>query len=112
MTSNLLRTLEAVEANPQHWDQWYWHCGSSHCFMGFAEQLRLNRTAGDGCEDADVDVARSCPNQTARRLLSRSDTRDWLGISNHRWDELCSSENTLDDLRRIVAEIEAESSRA
>ena len=31
------QVLDLIEANPQHWDQIEWHCGTSHCFAGFVE---------------------------------------------------------------------------
>jgi len=35
----LQKTLETIKANPDHWKQQQWHCGTSHCFAGFAELL-------------------------------------------------------------------------
>lgn len=35
------RTLAAIKANPEHWNQKTWHCGTSHCFAGFAHIIDL-----------------------------------------------------------------------
>lgn len=32
-------TLNTIKENPQHWNQQSWHCGTTHCFAGFAELL-------------------------------------------------------------------------
>lgn len=29
--------IRIIEGNPDHWNQNYWHCGTSHCFAGFAQ---------------------------------------------------------------------------
>lgn len=31
--------MRTIEENPGHWNQLRWHCGSSHCFAGFAQCL-------------------------------------------------------------------------
>ena len=31
------KALEMIEANPKHWDQNMWHCGTSHCLAGFCD---------------------------------------------------------------------------
>ena len=31
------KALEMIEANPKHWDQKMWHCGTSHCLAGFCD---------------------------------------------------------------------------
>ena len=35
----LQKTLDTIKANPEHWNQYHWHCGTSHCFAGFAELI-------------------------------------------------------------------------
>lgn len=38
MNIKLLRKIVAhIKANPEHWQQSAWHCGTSHCVAGFAE---------------------------------------------------------------------------
>lgn len=33
----LQEALDLLKANPNHWDQKIWHCGTSHCYAGFVE---------------------------------------------------------------------------
>ena len=94
MTSNLRKTLEAVEANPGHWNQRHWHCGTNHCFAGFADLLIDNYPVY--CESG----------LTLKH--SRFVLKNWLGITHEQWESLIRKSNRLDDLRRIVNEIEAE----
>jgi hypothetical protein len=106
VTSNLRRTLEAVEQNPQHWDQRSWHCGTSHCFGGFAEMIRLERGVSEECVDAQI---MWCPLvKGGRHLISWEATRAWLGLNTDDWARITRVDNTLRDLRRIVNEIEPE----
>ena len=35
----LRKTLEAIKANPEHWDQGVWRCSTGMCFAGWASQL-------------------------------------------------------------------------
>lgn len=31
------KILDHIRENPKEWDQSTWHCGTTHCFAGFAE---------------------------------------------------------------------------
>ena len=41
-TELLQLTLKTIKENPEHWDQTRWHCGTSHCFAGFAQLIYNN----------------------------------------------------------------------
>ena len=94
--ANLEATLAAIEANPQHWEQAEWHCGTSHCFGGFAEMLRLGKSPT--CQ-APLEG-----NVVNGGLLGRYATQDWLGLEEDEWDEITDLDNSLDDIRRMVCD--------
>lgn len=90
------RTLAAIKANPEHWDQGDWHCGTSHCFAGFAQVLSLQDagdlpTELDDCDEESVYEASGCAMNTldiAKELLSVSeDQSDWLFSQNRSIEE-------------------------
>jgi hypothetical protein len=70
--------LNTIEANPSCWDQARWHCGSSHCFAGWA-QLKSGKPA----------------------VVSfvRRDAREWLDISKVDADWLFAVDRTIDDFK-------------
>lgn len=35
--ATLVAALALIEANPDHWNQTHWHCGTSHCLAGFCD---------------------------------------------------------------------------
>lgn len=76
--------LAMIESDPSCWDQEVWHCGTSHCFGGWA-QIKSGRPADF---------------YTVRR-----DARLWLGITAYEANRLFSTSNTLEDIRRIISEI-------
>ena len=87
----MLNTLAAIKANPQHWDQTSWHCGTTHCFAGFAELLSRNLSLDtyiDGYEINDWEV-----NDYAIAKL---------GLTDDQAVQLFDADNTLEDLERIV----------
>lgn len=121
--------LRTIEENPQHWDQDLWHCGSSHCFAGFAQcfarGVSWSRVVAPLLGSASIVVG-------DEKYYAPSDARVWLGLASvpltadlhDRLNEIvdCDIEdlepedvcdflfygsNTLEDLRRIVSEIKA-----
>jgi hypothetical protein len=86
--ANLEATLAAIEANPDHWVQGAWHCGTSHCFAGFAQCLRR----GVDPLTTNCDSWRDPSNKT----------RQWLGLTARQWEDIINYDNTLDELRDYV----------
>jgi hypothetical protein len=89
--ANLEATLAAIEANPGHWDQSTWHCGTSHCFAGFAEMLRLGLSPTEECPL----MPQLPPGDELGILVCFKDTRDWLGLTKEQWDQITFCGNTL-----------------
>ena len=96
----LQKTLDTIKANPRHWDQSYWHCGSSHCFAGFAELI-----ANDiPIETHEEDLL----NMRYNKKLGVStpiEAERLLGISDEDGDVLFFGYNTLEQLERMVAHL-------
>lgn len=92
--------LRWIEAHPEHWNQEAWHCGTSHCYAGVAEMMRLNLDPREHCPSGDPAVTHS--------LCSREKTMDWLGFAPGNWcdeerfDWLTRSANTLSDIRERI----------
>ena len=78
---NCKLVLQKIKENPDQWNQGDWHCGTSHCFAGWA-QILAGKEANDG---------------TARR-----DARIFLGLNRHEADYYFSAYRTLDDLETVV----------
>jgi hypothetical protein len=98
--ANLEATLAAIESHPDHWDQSSWHCGTSHCFAGFAEMLRLGRSPVEKCSEAGEARIQAKPGDSV--LIDFVATRLWLGLDRFEFDEICAGENTLEDIRHCV----------
>jgi hypothetical protein len=107
----LNQTLAHIEAHPEEWNQASFRCGTAACFAGHAVILEggvweddvsddLLARADDPREDVwfgtdgDPDV-----------VDVRSRARRILGLANHEADELFEGLNSLERLRRIVAEL-------
>ena len=75
---NYKMVLDKIESCPAEWDQTNWHCGTQHCFAGWAQIL--------SGRDADV--------TTARR-----DARIFLGMSGDEADYFFGGSRTIADFR-------------
>lgn len=96
----LQKTLDAIKANPKHWNQKFWHCGTSHCFAGFAELIANGlpvKTSFDEIKKL----------KTTRKLgmLTFIEAERLLGISDEDSDVLFCGYNTLEQLERMVAHL-------
>jgi hypothetical protein len=104
-SERLWATLKAVEDNPNHWNQDNWHCGTSHCFAGFAEliatELQPENTHDDIIERivAQSDAIGDCV------FMTRLNAQWWLGISDGHRRALFSGTNSLETLQLMVATI-------
>lgn len=78
---NLLAVMALIEANPACHRQDTWHCGTSHCFGGWAQIM-----GGNEANDATV----------------RRDARIFLGITEHEADKLFAPNNSRPELRAMV----------
>lgn len=90
---NFERVLAFIEANPEHWDQRHWHCGTSHCFAGVAELVKHNLQMSD--HEHTIRVA------SRWRLPTFLIARRFLGITEAEACWLFSAARTLDDFRMV-----------
>lgn len=102
----LTKTLEAVKANPEHWNQEKWHCGTSHCFAGFVELIANDLPLDSHSEELRNDERFHKVFDPAYRFLIRWKTPDnskrLLGLSEEESSTLFHACNTLSDLEHIV----------
>jgi hypothetical protein len=94
----LQKTLGAIKDNPQHWNQKYWHCRTSHCFAGFAELIAHNIPINTSAHQ--IDELRS-----NNKLIMGSTpfvAEKLLGISDEDGCVLFHGYNTLEQLERMV----------
>ncbi len=96
----LQKTLDTIKANPQHWNQRYWHCGTSHCFAGFAELIANNLPIEINNEQVGAFKL-----DRKLQLGTGEYAEELLGISNHDGDTLFYGYNTLEVLERMVAHL-------
>lgn len=97
--------LGTIEANPQHWDQRNWHCGTSHCFAGTAQLLarQMPLTTRVDADHPYIVIG-------GEHNHPCGDAQEWLGVTDSQImldGGLFDPDGTLDDLRRIIAEIKA-----
>ena len=95
----LQKTLDTIKANPKHWNQRYWHCGTSHCLAGFAELLANNLSV----ETSEEQVR--ALKLSELRCSTREYAEELLGISDEDSDVLFYEHNTLKQLERMVAHL-------
>lgn len=117
-TPELLRVLAHVEANQEFWRQSEWRvdlrlvdkdrCGTAYCFAGWKCQL-------DGVvwrHDADYPDSDLIVLPNGRIIDAEGYASEALGVEHTRGEDgvipLFAEGNTLDDLKRIVAELVAE----
>lgn len=114
--------MRTIEANPQHWQQCNWHCGTSHCFAGFAQCFAYDIP---WAYEVTLDDSRTAMVIGKERHNVSRDAALWLGIQDQAvtdsyleeyWDDdfeqpdtfselLFDGSNSLLMLRRIVNEI-------
>lgn len=78
---NCKLVLQKIKENPDQWNQGSWHCGTSHCFAGWAQILS----------------GKEANNDTVRR-----DARIFLGLTRDDADYYFSPSRTLEDLETVV----------
>ena len=76
--ANYRRVLDQIEQHPDTWDQSQWHCGSTHCFAGWAQLLS---------------------GKTSNEETTRRDARIYLDISIHEADYFFDARRTLEELK-------------
>lgn len=81
--ANWRRVIDQINAHPESWDQSVWHCGTKHCFAGWAQIL----AGKPEIKDLVIDQAMS-----------------FLGISYPDANYYFSSERTLQDLEWPLSE--------
>jgi hypothetical protein len=85
--ANYEAVLNKIESCPAEWNQRSWHCGTTHCFAGWAQVL-----SGRPASDATV----------------RRDARQFLGLTSQQSDYLFSAYRKLADFREfLVSEFDA-----
>lgn len=110
------RVLEHIEAHPEQWNQSRWalrsDCGTSYCFAGHAVHLThpdalymFGLDLHDG-DDRDAAVKVLIPGVAGPQYV-RTIARELLGLSDYNATLLFYSDNTLDDLRSYVEQLEA-----
>lgn len=108
-------TLDWIKANPQHWNQRYWHCGTSHCFAGTAEMLGAGLDPAQEHPDRqpdenDPDFDDMNPeaywgmdtSKTALEMLEIPSAEFWYPGEDRFQRDLFHSGNSLLDLEKYV----------
>lgn len=80
---NFKRVLDHIKANPCTWDQEAWHCGSAHCFFGWAQIMS---------------------GHVPSALLARRDGRVWLGLSRAEAQFLSAATRTIADFEAAMVD--------
>jgi hypothetical protein len=72
--------IEQIEKHPKTWNQEYWHCGTAHCYGGWAQVF-----SGKELHPSTV----------------RGDALQWLGLTWYQGTVAFNSTNTLDFLKGL-----------
>lgn len=105
----LRRTLAYIEEHPKEWKQDTWRCGTTACFAGHAAMLDGGMWASSG---SSALVAR--PDDLPSRIYTfggmdlvpvEDRAQRVLGLTDEQAFDLFRGSNSLNDLRRIVAEL-------
>lgn len=107
------QVLETIEAHPETWKQDVWTCGTAHCFAGHAALIANGPFQVEENPSYDPDYDQPHEQYRANRNGETIDIGDearaalWLSgrMSSY---SLFSGENTLNDLKRVVAELDEE----
>ncbi len=114
-TDLLTRTLHHCETDRTHWRQSSWistgECGTAYCYATRAALLAGYTVDGDGDvpryelpDDFDAVLIGDWP--AARGFIHVAVVARWvLGLNQVQANELFASDNTIEDLQRIVAEL-------
>lgn len=101
------RVLSAIKANPENWYQRQWHCGTSHCFAGFAEILDLIDRGRFKCaldQVLSVSYKESIDQLEVEELRPTFDIgRDVLNITAAQANWLFDTDRTLADFEKCLA---------
>ena len=79
--TNYQKVLDQIESNLACWNQSQWHCGTSHCFFGWAQIL-----SGEPANDARV----------------IRDARIYLNVSRATASYLSNADRTLLELKKFL----------
>lgn len=95
-----IATLEWIKRHPEHWDQNYWHCGTTHCFAGVAEMLGT----GLDPEEEHPDRQPLWPKAYYDGEKTLDTAQELLRLSHTGAAKLFWSSNSLEELIKLVHE--------
>jgi hypothetical protein len=72
--------IARIEADPSCWKQSSWHCGTSHCYGGWA-QIESGKPANDS--------------------TARGDAREWLDLNRYEAEYAFAGNRTLAELKAL-----------
>lgn len=101
------RTLAHIEANPERWDQAVYRCATGMCFAGWACTLAGGLWISDDDEVLVAEPGEWPTHQWDGEVVATARVRATriLGLDDAQASDLFSADNTIEDLRRIVAEL-------
>jgi hypothetical protein len=94
----LLKTLQLVKENPEHWNQETWHCGTSHCFAGFGDCIAR-------AEALNQDISFGLFSAVGTPSKLHYVDKEWYGLSQNSWSTIVNSSNTLSVLESFVTAV-------
>jgi hypothetical protein len=101
----LKKTLARIEAEPEHWNQSWWRCGTSYCFGGWAAVLAGAKFRRPD-ENMSIELIPKYAWEKNRPYVVMHDRAQYiLGLTNYEASELFFSGNSLADLKRIVRKL-------
>jgi len=100
----LEKTLETIKANPEHWNQKNWHCGSSHCFAGFAELLSFGLPINSEVDTLKEDKRLYEPvnRRVGFNWFTKGNATEALGLTEEDATLLFAGGNLLEELESMV----------
>lgn len=96
----LTKTLEAIKANPQHFDQTYWHYRGTHNFAGFVELVANDIPIDTHADDID----KMFPHEGKAFWDTSKNAKELLGVSDDYASYLFSCDR-IEDLEKMITKL-------
>ncbi len=95
--TNFNAVLDQIKAHPEKWGQNSYHCGTKHCFAGWAQILA-------GKYDPEVWRGRVCTASMEEYEALHDTAEEFLGISVNEACYLFSPDRTIEDFEAFLQE--------
>lgn len=91
------QVLENIKEHPESWNQKIWHCGTQHCFAGWAEMFENSEFKPFS---EVIALFESYPTDWNKSQFTIQVATKWLDLDFHQADWLFSPNRKIEDFER------------